>query len=78
MHFDKYIERLEYLDFLIRNKQTGSPEILANKLNVSKSVIYDLLRIMKKMNAPIYYDNFEQSYSYYKQVKLVIKFIEIK
>ena len=43
MKFVLQIERLQYLDELIRKRSTGSPSELAEKLGIGRSQLYNLL-----------------------------------
>jgi hypothetical protein len=60
------IQRLRRLDHLIRHRGTGSPATLAKKIGISERSLYDYLKIMKDMGAPITYSRDKGSY-YYKE-----------
>jgi hypothetical protein len=53
------------LNDLILNEQTGSPRILAAKLNITERSVYNYISFMKKeMKAPIKYSTQRLSYVY--------------
>lgn len=62
----KYINRLEYIHFLIKNKSTGNPDQLAKKMGVSKRTIYEYLRALEYLGAEIKYSPLMESYVYNK------------
>lgn len=49
---------------LIRLQATGSPEDFAFRLGISKTKLYRAIGVMKKLNAPIEYDNSRESFVY--------------
>ena len=57
--------KLDRMDNLIRRKETGNTAELAQKLEMSKSSLYELLTFLKDdMRAPISYNSIRQSYVY--------------
>ena len=68
MAFLKYFLRVKKLDDLIRRKATGSPAMLAKKMNLSRSVLMDYLHDMKKLGFPIKYDRHRSTYYYEENV----------
>jgi biotin operon repressor len=60
------IQRLRRLDHLIRHRGTGSPATLAKKIGISERSLYDYLKLLKDMGAPISYSRDKGSY-YYKE-----------
>lgn len=62
--FEQYLHNIERLDQLIRLKCTGSPEILSEKLNISRSTLYRHLEIMRTIGAPITYSIKNESFVY--------------
>lgn len=60
----RYLNRLESIDRLIRTKATGSPQQLADRLQISVSLLYALIATMKEMGAPIGYSKIKRSYYY--------------
>lgn len=65
---EEQINLIEQLDQLIRLKATGTPEQLANRLNISRAGLFRIMDIMKHLNAPIKFDIYLQSYVYEKNV----------
>ena len=63
----KYIERLRYIDFLLRTKSTGDSNALARKLNLSRSATLEYLKEMKELGFPIKYDYERKTYYYYEE-----------
>ena len=78
MTFLQKLELIERVDGLIRRKATGSPDELASRLKISSRCLYELLELMKQMEAPIEYCKIRQSYFYSKRCTLVIGFIDDK
>ena len=64
MKFFKKVNQLQRVDQLIRLKATGTPEQLANRLEISKRTVFELIAFMKSLNAPIYYCYSRRSYCY--------------
>lgn len=60
----KQFERLERIDRLIKLKATGSPKEFAEKLEISESTLFELLKVMKLRGAAIVYSQFSCSYIY--------------
>ncbi len=63
----KYIDRLRYIDFLLRTKATGDSNSLAKKLNLSRSTTLEYLREMKELGFPIKYSFARKTYYYYEE-----------
>ena len=72
------IYRIERIDQLIRMKATGTPVQLAKRLETSERTIYDIIKLMKKIGAPIYYCRYRKSYCYRKDVNFSFGFTLIK
>ena len=64
----EHIEIIERMDQLIRLQATGTPESFASRLQISKTKLYRLIKLMKRLNAPIEYDNAVQSFVYEEAV----------
>lgn len=60
-----YIDRLNLLHKLIKQKRTGTPEELAMRINLSTSRLYCVLDELKAFEAPILYSRRLRTY-YYK------------
>ena len=65
MKFVEQIERLQYLDKLIRKKSTGTPDELAGRLGISRSQLYNLISYFKDIGMEIKYSRLSKSF-YYK------------
>jgi predicted DNA-binding transcriptional regulator YafY len=70
----KIIIRLEQIDCLIYKKSTGNPKVFASKLGISESTLYEYLNELKELGAPILYNKFKETYFYYEEGNLKIKF----
>ena len=75
--FDE-IYRLERLDRLIRLECTGNPDELAEKFKVSRRTALRLIKILKKIGCPIYFNKYRNSYCYEYPIKLIILKVEEK
>jgi AraC-like DNA-binding protein len=63
------------IDQLIRLKATGSPKELSNKLGISESHLYRIIRKMKEdAHCPIVFSKIENSYIYTNNGRLVVEF----
>ena len=49
-------ERIEYFDYLVRHRMTGTPAQCAEKLKLSRSRFYEFLEDLKLMNIPVAYN----------------------
>ncbi len=77
MAFNSYINHVRRLTALIQQKATGSPVALAQRLKISESKLYYLLKSLREeYNAPIYYDVDRQSYCFSRESKFFIGFLE--
>ncbi len=75
MKFIDKLHAIERIDGLIRRKATGTPENLANLLGVSRRTVYEIIELMKEMNAPIEYSTIKRTYYYTTECNLTIGFI---
>jgi len=64
MSLKRHLQRLRFIDALIRKKATGNQKALAGKLHLSKSGLNKLLNEMKEMGFPLKYDHKRQTYYY--------------
>ena len=62
---------------MIRMKCTGTPEHLAEKLEISRSGVYEYLNYMKSLGAPIEYCRFKSTFYYTSEVQLFMKFTSV-
>lgn len=65
MKFVEQIERLQYLDKLIRKKSTGTPDELAYRLGISRSQLYNLISYLNDIGMEIRFSRATNSF-YYK------------
>lgn len=64
MNFIRYIERFQRVDHLIRQKATGSPDELANRLHLSKRQLFRIIETLKDYGAPIDYSRSLKTFYY--------------
>ena len=74
MTFIEKVHLLERMDQLIRLKSTGTPTELAEKLNVSRSTIYEIIDCLKFLGAEIDYSRTKRSFCYSCNMKFKIGF----
>lgn len=72
------VEKIEYLNYLIRQKNTGSAKELSVKLGVSKNTIHRLLEAMRNLGCPISYCITQKTYYYETDGNICLKFQEYK
>ncbi|HYX06631.1 MAG TPA: HTH domain-containing protein [Bacteroidales bacterium] len=70
----KQINRLQYIDQLIRQKRTGNAEEFARRLNISRRQLYYWLEELKDMGLEIGYNRTIRSYVFLKPYKIEINF----
>mgnify|MGYP001548330534 CR=1 FL=1 len=70
----RYFDRLQTIDYLIRIKGTGKPAQLAKRLCISERTLYEFLKMMKELGAPIEYDRYKESYYYSEKGGFNIRF----
>ncbi|KZS39857.1 hypothetical protein AWE51_09435 [Aquimarina aggregata] len=63
---ERQIEVIEQLDQFIRLGETGTPDQLAEKLEISKTSLFQIIIAMKQLNASIVFDIKLQSYVFEK------------
>jgi len=66
---------LSSLDQLIGIKESGSAHDLADRIEVSRSAVYELIECMKAMGAEIDYCRHKQSFYYVEDKTLAIGFV---
>lgn len=76
MSLHTYIERMKYVDYLIRRKATGDLTHLSGKLNLSRSQTCEFINEMKQAGFPIKYCRKKGSYYYTEKGRLVTHFFE--
>jgi hypothetical protein len=70
----KYVERLKRMDDLISRKATGCAAEFARKLNISQSQLFNELKEMRELGAPIQYCQTRKTYFYENEGELTISF----
>lgn len=79
MALHSYLNRIQRLDALIRQKRTGSPKELARKLGISERWLYNFLdEIKSELDCPIRYNRMKRSYVYEKPGKVLIGFWNVE
>ena len=76
MNLTKYLERFERLHRMIGKRATGSPAELAEKLDLSKRAVFEYIRVMREMGAPISFCHIRQTYYYERSVRFSMGFWE--
>jgi hypothetical protein len=76
MTLEEKLEIIDRTNGLIRRKATGTPAELAIKLKQSERFVYQLIKLMKNMDAPIYYCHEKRSYCYEYEVEFSVGFIK--
>ena len=74
MKFEKQALRINKAHQLILEEKTGTPLEFADKLNISRSNLYNLLDVLKEHDAPIKYSKKNNSFYYSKPFLLVLKY----
>jgi len=69
------LHRLIRLDYLIHLKSTGTPANCANKIGISERSLYDYLKMLKEMGAPIKFSRNRGTYYYGEEGRFRISFI---
>jgi len=72
MTFLEKLNAIERLDQLIRLRATGKPDEVANQLGISRRTFFNLVKLMKGMNAPIEYCNSKHTYYYKSDCEFII------
>ncbi|MFN4000009.1 HTH domain-containing protein [Algoriphagus sp.] len=76
MEFIKQIERLQLLNKLVKEKRTGSPEELAERLGLSRRQLYSYLEFLKDYGMDIVYSRKTNSFIFNngKELEIVFQF----
>lgn len=64
MKFVEQIERLQYLDKLIRKGSTGTPEELGRRLGISRSQLYNLIGYFNEIGMEVRFSRARNSFYY--------------
>lgn len=67
----KEILKLAELDRLLHKGSTGDAKLLAYKIGVSRSTLFNLFEELKEIGAEIGYDSQNHTYYYKKEIKIV-------
>ncbi len=70
-----YLSLLLQLDQFIRQKGTGSPPEFARKMGISERSLYEYLKVLKDLGAPIKWSRQDQSYYYSIDGQFYISFL---
>ncbi len=60
----KFIRRIERVNDLIKRRATGNPAEFAQKLHLSESRLYEILKELKTLGLPIAFSHADNSYCY--------------
>ncbi len=74
MNFIHQIEKIQKLNKLIEAEKTGTPKEFAQKLNTSKSKLYELLDDLKSFGVEVKYNRKVKTFYYADSSKLDINF----
>lgn len=74
MKLFEYIERINLLHKLIKEKRTGCPRQLAKRLHISKGRVYQLIEELRLREAPIAYSRTLETYYYTTDYEINITF----
>jgi predicted DNA-binding transcriptional regulator YafY len=70
-----YLNLLLQLDQFIRLKGTGSPPEFARKLGISERSLYEYLKVLKDLGAPVKWSRQDKSYYYSTEGQFRISFL---
>lgn len=71
-----FLKKINQLDYLICEQRTGTPADLGQKIGVSERSVFDYLKLMREMGAPISYSRAKNSYFYQSNGRLMVRFKE--
>ncbi len=64
MYNIKNLERLQQLHKRIEQENTGTPKELASYMSISERLLYNLIDMLKDVNAPVNYSRSRKTYFY--------------
>ena len=67
----KHINRLKYIDYMIKKKATGDLESFASKNHLSKSAMASVIQEMKALGFPVKFDRTRSTYYYAEDGEMV-------
>lgn len=73
-----YFERIKRMNDLIVIGKTGNPREFAAKMDMSDRSIYEYLKVMKAMGAPIFYNKGRRSYVYSASGSFKVGFEDVR
>jgi DNA-binding transcriptional LysR family regulator len=77
MALNTQLNHIRRLTALIQRKATGAPALLAQRLNISQSTLFALLKFLREeYSVPIHYDSERESYCFTREGKFFIGFME--
>lgn len=68
-------ELMERVHLLVKRRSTGTPDELAERLQVSKATVHRMMDTMKSLGAPILYNFLRQTYEYEYPVDFFFGFV---
>ena len=68
------LDRISYLNLLIKNGKTGTPANLAKSLGISRSTLYKMIEELKSLDAPIRYSRTKETFYYTKEFDLKLSY----
>jgi predicted DNA-binding transcriptional regulator YafY len=69
------LHRLIRLDHLINHKSTGTPADCAMKIGISERSLYDYLKLLKDMGAPVKFSRGRRTYYYSEGGHFYVSFL---
>jgi predicted DNA-binding transcriptional regulator YafY len=70
----KYLDRIKQMHRLIKQRATGTPQQLAQKLGLSERQTYEYIREIRDMGIPLAFDNFNKTYYYNGEVSCILEY----
>lgn len=74
MNFIKQLDRIKKAHTLILQEQTGKPDKFAQKLNISRSHLYNIIENLKDFGAQIKYSKKTESFYYTVSFQLELSY----
>ena len=66
---------LQRIDHLVRTRATGTPQKLAERLDISERYVFRLISDLREQGFPIVYDKQAETYCYSEPVKIEISIL---
>jgi len=64
MQYEKYINRVQFLNELIKKESTGPPRALANRLGISERMLYRYIQEVSEQHGEIVFCRIKNSYKF--------------